>query len=167
MLYEAIFRGLHGARIRYLIVGAVAVNLHGVPRMTADLDLMVELTEGNLRTFVDTVVGLGYRPRVPVEAAAFLDPAKRREWQESKSMVMFTWIHPARPYEEVDVFLDNPIDFGSAYANRQDVPVGDFTVPLAGVADLITLKRMAGREQDRSDIEALTRLTQLDEGEPT
>ena len=55
----------------------------------------------------------------------------------------------------------------SAYANRQDVSVGDFTVPLAGVADLITLKRMAGREQDRSDIEALTRLTRLGEEEQT
>ena len=167
MLYEAIFRGLHDAGVRYLIVGAVAVNLHGVPRMTADLDLMVELTDRNLRTFVDTVVGLGYRPRVPVEAAAFLDPAKRREWQESKSMVMFTWIHPARPYEEVDVFLDNPIDFGSAYANRQDVSVGDFTIPLASVMDLIAMKRMAGREQDSSDIEALTRLTRLGEEEQT
>ncbi len=167
MLYEAIFRGLHGARVRYLIVGAVAVNLHGVPRMTADLDLMVELTDKNLRTFVDTVVGLGYRPRVPVDAAAFLDPAKRREWRESKSMVMFTWVHPDRPYEEIDVFLDNPIDFGTAYARRQDVPVQDFTVSLTSVPDLIAMKRVAGREQDRSDIEALNRLSRLDEGEPT
>jgi hypothetical protein len=167
MLYEAIFSGLHGAQVRYLVVGAVAVNLHGVPRMTADLDLMVDLAETNLRQFVDTIVGLGYRPRVPVEPIEFVDPRKRQEWRENKSMVMFTWIHPTRRYEEIDVFLDNPIDFADAYARRQDVPVQDFTVPLSSVMDLIAMKRMADREQDRSDIEALTRLSQLDQGEQT
>jgi hypothetical protein len=160
MLYEAIFRGLHTARVRYLIVGAVAINLHGVPRMTADLDIMVELTDENLRIFVKTVVALGYRPRVPVEAADLLNPSKRREWRENKSMVMFTWIHPARPYEEIDVFLENPIDFESAYAKRQDLPIDDFTIPLASVSDLITLKQISGREQDRSDIEALRQIQQ-------
>lgn len=87
MIYEAVFRGLHRARVRYLIVGAVAVNLHGVPRMTADLDLMVDLVEGNLRTFVDTLAALGYRPRAPVSADALLDPVARPEWQEGKGMV--------------------------------------------------------------------------------
>src|SRR2546430_15707471 len=110
MLYEAIFRGLHAARIRYLIVGAVAINLHGVPRMTADLDLMVDMKQNNLRSFVETVTGLGYCPRVPVQAEAIFDATTRREGRQTKSMVMFTWIHSARPYEEVDLFLENPID---------------------------------------------------------
>lgn len=166
MLYEEIFRGLYSSRVRYLIVGAVAINLHGVPRMTADLDLMVDMTESNLRSFVETVTGLGYRPRVPVRAEAILDATTRREWQETKSMVMFTWIHSARPYEEVDLFLENPIDFETAYVHRKDLPVDDFTIPLARISDLITLKRLAGREQDRSDIEALSRLLRLEtEGE--
>lgn len=164
MLYEAIFRGLHEAQVRYLIVGAVAVNLHGVPRMTADLDLMIDMADINLRRFVETTSALGYRPRVPVAPDAILDPAKRREWQESKSMVMFTWIHSTRPYEEIDVFLESPIDFESAYLNRTDVPIQDFAIPVAGIPDLISLKRLAGRDQDRSDIEALTRLLRSDEG---
>ncbi len=90
MPYEAIFRGLHEAQVRYLIVGAVAVNLHGVPRMTAGLDLMVDLDEANLRSLVAALVGLGYRPRNPVPAEALPDPAQRREWRESKGMVRFT-----------------------------------------------------------------------------
>jgi hypothetical protein len=107
---------------------------------------------------VEAIVALGHRPRVPVEATDFLNPAKRREWQESKSMVMFTWIHPARPYEEIDIFLENPIDFESAYAKRKDLRIEDFTIPLASVPDLITMKQISGREQDRSDIEALRQI---------
>lgn len=163
MLYEALFRGLHVAHVRYVVVGAVAINLHGVPRMTADLDLMVDIADSNLRTFVQTMTALGYRPRVPVEAAEILDPVKRREWKDTKSMIVFTWLHPERPYEEVDMFLDNPIDFGTAYANRKAVLVGDFAVPLAGVSDLIALKSLSNREQDRSDIEALRQIQRLTE----
>ena len=162
MLYEAVFRGLRDAQVRYLVVGAVAVNLHGVPRMTADLDLMVDMREENLRLFVDTMVALGYRPRSPVAAPALLDPATRREWREQKSMVMFTWVHSSRPYEEVDHFLENPTEFDPAYSRRVDVPAGDITIPIACVPDLIAMKRGIGREQDRSDIEALTRLQRLE-----
>lgn len=109
MLYEALFRGLHDAHVRYLVVGAVAINLHGVPRMTADLDLMVDMAESNLRTFVQTMTLLGYKSRAPVDVAEILDPVKRREWKETKSMIVFTWLHPDRAYEEVDMFRVNPI----------------------------------------------------------
>jgi len=163
MLYEALFRGLHIARVRYLLVGAMAINLHGVPRMTADVDLMVDMADANLRTFVQTMTTLGYKPRVPVDAAEVLNPEKRREWRDTKSMIVFTWLHPARPYEEVDMFLNNPIDFGTAYANRKEVSLGDYAVPLSGISDLIALKTISGREQDRSDIEALRQIQNLTE----
>lgn len=161
MLYEALFRGLHTARVRYLLVGAVAINLHGVPRMTADVDLMVDMADANLRTFVRTMTSLGYKPRVPVDAAEILNPEKRREWKDAKSMIVFTWLHAARPYEEVDMFLDNPIDFGAAYANKKEVNMGNYTIPLTGVSDLIALKSLSDREQDRSDIEALRQIQGL------
>ena len=163
MLYEAVFRGLHTGRVRYLIAGAVAVNLHGVPRMTADLDLMVDLKEANLRAFVDAMIALGYRPRVPVPPDSLLDPAVRREWRAVRSMIMFTWIHPDRPYEEIDLFLEHPIDFEAAYARRRNVAIGDIMIPLVSIGDLIAMKRMTGRQQDRSDIEALTQLLRMDE----
>ncbi len=166
MLYEQLFRGLHLHRIRYLVVGAVAVNLHGVPRMTADLDIMIDLREENLRPFIDMVVGLGYTPRVPVPPFDFLDRAKRHDWRETKSMVVFTWLHRQRPYEEIDVFLDNPVDFDIAFSRKTSLPIQDFSVLIASVPDLIELKRLAGREQDHSDILALQQLLDLSDGEP-
>ena len=48
MFYEEVFRALNKNKVRYLVVGGGAVVLHGVVRMTADLDLFVDLKENNL-----------------------------------------------------------------------------------------------------------------------
>ena len=125
---------------------------------------MVDLGEDNVRRFIEMIVGLGYRPRVPVQSFDFLDAAKRREWLETKSMMVFTWLNPTRPYEEIDVFLRNRIDFALAFSRKTSLPLQDFTVHIASVPDLIELKRLAGREQDRSDIAALRRLLDMSEG---
>jgi hypothetical protein len=39
MFYEDIFREFNKQKINYLVIGRLAVNLHGIPRMTQDLDL--------------------------------------------------------------------------------------------------------------------------------
>lgn len=43
MYYELVFRNLNKKKVRYVVIGGIAVNLHGIPRATADLDLMVDL----------------------------------------------------------------------------------------------------------------------------
>ena len=79
-------------------------------------------------------------------------------------MIVFTWLNSTRPYEEIDVFLDNPMDFSLAFSRKTSLPLQDFTVHIASVPDLIELKRLAGREQDHSDIAALKRLLDISEG---
>jgi hypothetical protein len=52
MFYESILNGILNAlqkhRVRYLVVGGIAVNLPGVPRMTGGLDLVVDLSPDNV-----------------------------------------------------------------------------------------------------------------------
>ncbi len=60
---EAIVRALNEAGVRYLIVGGMAVVAHGYLRFTADLDLILDLQEDNLRRAVAALAGQGYRPR--------------------------------------------------------------------------------------------------------
>ena len=49
MYYEKIFRACQKRRIQYLVVGGVAVNLHGYPRATGYLDLMLAFNQTNLK----------------------------------------------------------------------------------------------------------------------
>ena len=66
LLYEPLFRALNAPGTRYVVVGGVATVLHGYARLTADIDLILDLEESAAAKAMHTLAGLGLRPRVPV-----------------------------------------------------------------------------------------------------
>ncbi len=85
VFYEDVFRALNRHGVRYLVVGGVAVNLLGVPRMTKDLDLMLDLSSENLKLFLSALNDLGYRPRAPVPLEEFADASKGGSGSERRA----------------------------------------------------------------------------------
>jgi len=165
MYYEDVFSQLNSKKVRYLVVGGIAVNLYGVPRATMDLDLMVETSETNLSKLVAVLEELGYKPKVPVKASELADPKKRRIWQEEKHMIVFSFIHLRLPYQQIDIFLDNPMDFEEASKAKYITAAKKIKIPLLSIDHLIKLKKELGREQDLADVEALEKVkTVLGEG---
>jgi hypothetical protein len=156
--FDAIFAALQAAGVRYLVVGGVAVVLHGFPRFTADLDLVIALDEHNVRAAVTALQQLGYRPRAPVPAEQLADPQVRRTWIDDKAMVVFSMWSPQHPATEIDLFTEEPFPFDEAHARATRVELGPTTVTVASVGDLIALKRAVGRPKDLADIEALERI---------
>lgn len=161
MFYEDVFRELDRRRVRYVVVGGVALVLHGVVRLTVDLDLMVQLERGNLTTFIEAMEGLGYRPRVPVAARDFVEPDNRKRWQTEKGMAVFSFFHPIDHGKLIDVFVDEPIDFDEVDRAKITVKAADFPIPVISIAHLKHLKTLAGRSQDLADIEALEAIERL------
>ena len=51
--FVEILEEFHKEGIKYIIVGGVAVNLHGIPRMTYDLDILLKMTDENLEKFIN------------------------------------------------------------------------------------------------------------------
>jgi hypothetical protein len=89
-LFEPLFEALNQAGVRYVVVGGLATVLHGFARLTADVDLSVDLDPAEALKAIDTLLGLGLQPRVPVEARRFADPEVRRAWIEEEGMQVFT-----------------------------------------------------------------------------
>ena len=81
---EQVLSALNASRVRYLVVGGVAVVLHGHLRATADLDLIVQLGTENALDAVRVLEGLGFSPVAPVPATMFADPTARQSWIEDK-----------------------------------------------------------------------------------
>jgi hypothetical protein len=57
---ESVLAALNAANVRYLVVGDVAVVLHGHLRTTAAFDLVVQLTPDNALRAVRALATLGY-----------------------------------------------------------------------------------------------------------
>ena len=155
-LYEKLFIAL--SEVRYVVVGGLAVVLHGHARLTADVDLIIDLTPSEAEKAVRALESTGLRPRAPVRAAEFADPEKRRVWIEQKGMRVFSLWDPKNPLREVDLFVEHPLPFEELFARSELLEVGAVTIRVASIPDLISLKRISARPEDLADIEALEAL---------
>lgn len=90
-----------------------------------------------------------------MDPLAFADPAMRTTWVRDKGMRVFSMWDPANPMREIDLFVEHPIDFEQLWARSELVALATTAVRVASIPDLIALKRLAARPQDREDIEAL------------
>lgn len=156
--FDDIFGALQAANVRYLVVGGVAVVLHGLPRFTADLDLIIALDAPNVLAAMSALGALGYRPRAPVPAEQIADPDIRRSWIAEKGLTVFSLWSPHHPATEIDVFVEEPFPFAPAYARALRASLGEIEVTVASLEDLVALKRAAGRPKDLADIAALEAL---------
>jgi hypothetical protein len=153
---EAIVRALNEAKVRYLIVGGLAVNAYGYERLTRDLDLVIGLEPENILRGIRALLSIGYAPAIPVTPEEFADSANRETWRVEKNMIVLKlWsdIHRRTP---VDVFIDEPFDFAVEYASAQQMDIASgISAPFVAWASLIEMKRSAGRPQDLVDVAAL------------
>ena len=163
--YEDVFKDLNKGKIRYLLIGGAAVILYGVPRVTADVDLMLSMTKENILKFVKIMNKLGYKPKVPVDPKEFADPEKRKEWEETKNMIVFSFQHPDDPLMVIDIMINSPVDFDEAYNKREIIHKWGTEISVIPKEDLMKLKEIAGRDQDLSDIALLKRSQELKDEE--
>ena len=165
MDYQDILAALAQAAVRFVVVGGYAVVLHGVPRFTRDLDLLVDLDRDNLEKLLSALERLGLESRPPVPADQLLSERHRRRWIEEKGLRAFSFWHPEHPYLVVDVLLVCPVSFEDAFEESVEVSWQEQTARIAGIEHLIAMKRRAGRKQDVSDVEALEKVLELREEE--
>ena len=92
--YLEIFDRLNKEKIRYIVVGGIAVNFYGIPRMTYDIDLLVYLEDKNLKRFLKLMKRWNFKPKVPVDIMDFADSKKRKSWIKNKHMKAFNLVNP-------------------------------------------------------------------------
>ena len=161
MFYIDLFSALGQARVRYVIVGGLALNLHGVERATMDIDLAMALDAPNWHAALEVFKALRLTPVAPVTFEQVADPAQLREWKRDRHKLVFGLQSTVTHGPTVDVLIDPPVVFAELADRAVVKQVGPLAIPVAAIDDLIALKRMAGREIDLADIEALEALKKL------
>lgn len=156
---EQIFGALNEARVRYLVVGGLAVIAHGYVRYTNDIDLVLHLEESNVARAMEVLKKLGYRAKVPVDPSAFANPQTRAMWIRDKQMMVFQLVSERFAREPVDIFVREPFDAEAEWAACEWLALGPtIRVPVVSRQKLLAMKREAGRPQDALDISKLEQL---------
>lgn len=161
MYYQEILSAIFRERVKYLIVGGLAVNLHGIPRVTQGIDLIIDMTEDNILKLNTILEKLGYIPRLPVNPADLVDSDKVDNWIKSRNLKAFCFYHKTDNYKEIDIVLVHPLEFDTAFNNKAIKKFKDIQIFLASIDDLITMKLFSGRNQDLSDVKMLKKLKEF------
>ena len=127
--------------VRFLVVGGYALAAHGHPRMTKDLDVLVEPDPSNAERLVAALGDFGFGT-IGLETADFIEPG---------AVVQLGY-----PPIRIDILTSiDGVPFEQAYDRRADVDVDGRHVPVIGRDELIANKRATGRLQDLADVERL------------
>jgi hypothetical protein len=108
--YEEILSTLVDSGVDFIIAGGVACVLHGVERVTLDVDIAVALDRGNFTKFLDSMKRLGLQPRVPIDPLTLLDENVISSIIYEKNALVFSFLDPDRPTRHVDIFLRSDLN---------------------------------------------------------
>ncbi|MCB9772683.1 MAG: nucleotidyltransferase family protein [Candidatus Omnitrophica bacterium] len=160
IFYEEILKEFQKHKVKYVLVGGIAVNLHGAMRSTADMDILVEMKDANLRKIVRIMKGKGYKSKQPVDPMGLTDKKIRADWIKNKNMKAFNF-YKDHSFEQLDIVIDSPISFEQAIKHAIIVTVDGLRLPVVSVKELIKMKTKAARSVDKADIKQLKRIAKL------
>ena len=136
---------LNTAGVRYVVVGAFAVALHGVVRATKDIDILIEPTLANAKRTLKALGGL------PFGIARELDPSE----------VAIRPITIVGDDPRVDILtLAWSVRYADAAPKAEKIAIDGVDVPFADLDTLIRTKQ-TGRFQDLADVESLELVKRL------
>jgi predicted nucleotidyltransferase len=146
--YMEIFKTFNNNGIHYIIVGGIAVNLYGIPRMTYDIDILLYLEETNTKRFVEQMIQWDFKPKIPVKPMDIIDVNKRSDCIKNKSMKAFCLANPDWAISKIDIIIDSPINYEEAITRAKFVTINGIKLPIISIDDLITMKQVSMRDQD-------------------
>jgi hypothetical protein len=137
---------LNKHEVKYVLVGAYAVILHGYRRTTGDMDVWVKNDEENYKRLVKVFNEFGL-PLIDLTKENFLDNAK---------MDVFSY---GRPPVSIDILTAlKACDFNEAYSLSQIFIEDDLPIRFININTLRTSKKAVGRFKDLDDLEKLKHL---------
>jgi len=137
---QDVFRSFQSHDVKYVVIGGIAAVLHGVPRATFDLDILIEATETNAQCLLDAMLEVNF-------GTAGLTNAKD---------VLSHEISVFQDRVRIDVQTKTPgLTFTEAWTNRVTMKYHGQPFYVVSKMDLIKSKSASGRDIDLEDVRIL------------
>jgi predicted nucleotidyltransferase len=135
---------LNAHDVQYLVIGEYAVNFHGYPRYTKNIDFWLWMTDENIEKLLQVIKSFGF-------GSLGLD---KNDFSDADNIIQLGY----EPYR-IDLLMDvNGVDFQECYNRRIDGEIETVKVKFLSIDDLIVAKKNAGKLQDLADAEQLEKL---------
>jgi uncharacterized nucleotidyltransferase DUF6036 len=149
---ELILRTLADHEVVFLVLGGIAVYVHGYARLTRDVDVLPDPSTGNLRRLAAALEEL--------EASAVAAPGKfmALDLSRPESLAIGDYFLETK-HGALDLVNGPRPDlkrFRALESRAAEVSMAGHTIRVISKDDLIEMKREAGRPKDLADIAALT-----------
>jgi hypothetical protein len=139
-LLKDVFASLQQRNVEYLVIGGIAAVLHGVPRATFDLDILINPTLDNAQRLLEAMLNAHLGTAALITAGDLL----------GQEITVF------KDRVRIDVQTSTPgLEFTPAWDRREIMDYQGQTFYVASRADLIASKRAAGRVVDLEDVRLL------------
>jgi tRNA nucleotidyltransferase/poly(A) polymerase len=128
-----VFASFQKHKVRYLVIGGIAAVLHGVPRATFDLDILIEASPDNAQQLLDALIEANFATATLITADELL----------AHEITIF------RDRVRIDVQTSTPgLKFDDAWQKRVAMAYQGQEFYVASKEDLLASKRAAGRDKD-------------------
>jgi len=139
--FSEFFALLDANHAEYLVVGAYALAVHGAPRFTGDIDILIRPTRENAERVLEAIRAFGF-PTDSISA----DRLQRPE----------ALVEMGLPPLQIHVMSEiSGVSWEAAWSGRSEVSLRDRHLNVIGRAELVANKRAAGRPKDLADLDAL------------
>jgi len=145
------------SEVDYVLVGGLAVALHGYARTTMDVDIVLAMNPDNLARFISGARLAGLHPTIPV-AIESLARDLIEQWHRDKGMLAFSLRTAETQATVIDVLIRPVVAYADLRRDALVVAVGPYAIPVASIDHLIAMKSGTGRNKDAIDIEELEKL---------
>lgn len=141
--FDEFFASLNEHHVEFVVVGAYALAVHGRPRYTGDLDVLVRPTLDNASRLLSALAAFGF-PTPQLTAEGIVDPAR----------MLQLGVEPVQIHVMSAI---SGVDWDAVWSGRLLVRCGSRDIPFIGRREFVSNKRASGRLKDLADLEDLER----------
>ena len=163
--HTKILKELVAGGVDFILGGGVACVLHGVERITMNVDVAIHMDSANWGRLIGVMNKMGLLPRAPVRPETLIDPKVRQAMVEEKQALVFTFVHPDEPSLQLDVFLRPELSYESLKTHADWMELTDIRLKILSPSKLLELKKgiRPARPKDLLDIAVLETKVKKDE----